>query len=288
MGKLVIDFEAAQEGRKVSSFELARYHAGELTTERAAEIEAALASDEALRAELEELKADEAAFKTSMPFSRFAADHEARLASRSPLAAAQQWFSEHLWQTVGGFAAATAAAIMLVFAPPAEFTRDSDPTSGIRLKGAARIGFFVQSDDGARWGADGEQLRQGDRIQFAVRDPQTARAMVIVGIDGRGAVSTYASAPVVSGTVKGATDEAARLIDRSLVLDDSLGAERFFVVYGDGDVEALRAQAERAAKELVDSGADLVTAEQLPLTRQDVQQSSVHIVKASADSGGTR
>ncbi len=293
--KRVIDLGGAAAGRKVSAFELARYHAGELSFERRGEIEALLANDSALSSELQELRAADAAFRTSMPFERFLSDHEARGASSAtsmPLNRGGLFarLCEIRWHLGGGVVAAAAAAFALaLFVPGNEPGVGDDTTMGSnRLKGAgAGIGFFVKSDEGARWGSDGERLRAGDRIQLAVKDPAGARSMVIVGVDGRGQVSTYVARRLSSGTPKGDGDASPRLLEQSLVLDDALGAERFFVVYGQStDVGALQGAAEAAARELarqISAGsagaASLAAIERLPLPASDVEQSSVHILK---------
>lgn len=291
----VVVLGRASVERKVSAFELERYHAGELSAERRQEIEALLAGDADLAAELDELRARDAAFRAHMPFERFIADHDARREATSGVARVRGFFRALRWQLGGGVVVAAAAAALALavlvpgndpdvdgtFPPPFE-------TSGeTRLKGGgARIGFFVKGDEGARWGSDGEELRAGDRIQLAVQDPAGARSMVIVGIDGRGQVSTYVARRLPTGTPKGERDAAPRLLDQSLVLDDAVGAERFFVLYSDEtDVEALERAALDAARELsarVTSGAgDLRSAERLPLSLDDVAQGSVHIVKVA-------
>lgn len=277
--KRVVDFEGSRGERQVSAFELARFHAGELSKERRAEIERLLASDASLAAELEDLRAGDAAFRTQMPFERFASDHEARAAKTGGLAGVLSRLRALRWHVGGGVVATAAAAILLVLLVP---TNDPgvDPTGGNRLKGpGARIGFFVKASEGPRWGTDGETLRAGDRIQFAVKDPDRARSMVIVGVDGRGEVSTYVARRMSTGTPKGEREGAPRLLEQSLVLDDAVGVERFFVVYGDTDVETLTRAAEAAAREVAQSGADLSTVERLPLSLDDVEQGSVHIRK---------
>lgn len=294
MSKLLIDFEEGRADREVSSFELSRYRAGELSADRRKEIEALLASDATLQAELDELAAEDAAFRTRMPFDRFAADHAARREAHSPAARATSWLKQHVWRATGGLVAATAAALVLVLVVPQP--GGGGPSvpgadSAVRIKGT-RIAFFVQDDGAARIGRDGEQLREGDRIQLAVKDPAGRSAMVVVGIDGRGSVSTYAAAPVLEGTIKGEGEgesrrERARLLEQSLVLDDAVGAERFFVVYGTGDVDALRTRVEDAAHKLAGASSDLAAAETLPLDKS-VEQYSVHIVKVPGAAGDTR
>lgn len=289
----VIDLGRPGGERGVSPFELERYLVGELDAERRREIESLLAADATLAAELDALRARDAAFRVAMPFERFLADHEARIEETSAAARVHAWWRSLRLPIGGGVIAAAAAAVALaVFLPePVDSGGASsripsvDEHGRTRLKGdGARIGFFVQVEGGARWGADGEELRAGDRIQLAVQDPEGARSMVIVGIDGRGEVSTYLARRLPTGTPKGESGPAPRVLEQSLVLDDAVGAERFFVLYGmDADVEKLEQAAVRAARELsakVARGAeDLRRQERLYLSLDDVEQGSVHIIK---------
>lgn len=268
------DLDAAEPGP--SGFELLRFVAGELSAERRGEIERLLAADPALKARVDALAADEraaqVAFALEVPLPRFLDELEKKAARRSPFA----WLrSLRLTGSLGALAAAAAAIVLFVRAP-------DDELAGTRTKGGARVGFFVKDDGGAHAGKAGEELTAGDRIQFAVRDDADMRAMVLVGVDGKGVVTVYA-AERVQGRVKG--EEKTRLLPASVVLDEATGAERFFVVYGTEDLDALRAEVEAAAHQLASSGSDLARTERLPLPDTHVQ-SSVHIVKiAPAPSG---
>lgn len=275
MHKPIFDFEDERRAeRAVSRHELRRYAAGELDEARRAEIGALLESDTSLQAELAELEAADRAFRSTMPFDRFLADHEARVAQRSALAPVKRWLSRFRWQAGGLIAATTAALLLLVFLPE----RPTPPKN--LLKGdEVRVGFFVREAEGARVGVDGERLQAGDQIQFAVRDDEESRSMVLLGIDGHGNVTTYVAAPLPEkGNEKGDGAHKPRLLEQSLVLDDAVGPERFFVVYGREAPAELASLAERAARELLEGGADLARAERLPLDEEHAQ-SSVHIVK---------
>ena len=251
----------------VSKHELSRFLAGECTPERRAHIEAALASDPALRAKADELVAEERAFRAAIPLERFLADHAAKTASRFA------WLKSLRIQTTLGLAVVmSAAALFLVVRGP-----DDGVERAIREKGG-RVGFFVRDHDSVHPGTAGEQLGEGDQVQFAVRDDVSHSAMVLVGVDGRGVVTVYDAEAIDHERAKGA--EKARLLPDSVVLDDATGAERFFVVYGDGAVDAVRATVEHAAQELASAHADLASTERLPLSKSYVQ-SSVHIVKVA-------
>ncbi len=70
-------------------------------------------------------------------------------------------------------------------------------------------------------------------------------------------------------------------LDDSLVLDDSLGPERFFAVYGGMDeIPSIKKAAERAAHKLVEQKADLSRVDELPLDLH-AKQGSVYIIKVA-------
>ena len=275
MIKPIFDFDEEREAREISVHELRRYHAGELDDQRRAAIAARVETDAVLRAELDELEATERAFKATHSFERFLSDHEARRRQQSALSSLQSRLRRFRWQASGLIAAGAAALLLLVVLPRGE-TRT--PRYG-GLKGAARVGFFVREHDGARIGVDGEQLPPGAQIQFAVRDDPQSSSMVLLGIDGRGHVTTYVAMHLRdAGNEKGSASDKARLLPQSLVLDEALGPERFFVVYGKEEPDALQAEAERAAKALLERETDLTRADRLSLGEGHAQ-SSVHIVK---------
>lgn len=263
----------------VTPHDLRRYHAGELSTERRAEIEATLATDAALQARLDDLKASDAAFKASMPFERFVADHEARAAATASAAARLAAWWRRLAMAGGASVLVAAAALVVAVnlgGPPSPDDIVQASADRERPKGAGvGIGYFVEEHDGVRIGHEGDAFAQGDRIQFAVRDAPEASAMVIVGVDGKGAVTTYAAQSLATREKGG----KARVLTESVVLDDAVGAERFFVVYGAGPLDALQRDAEAAARRLAADRADLAATRTLPIDDPRVVQSSVHIVK---------
>ena len=252
-----------------SKHELARFIAGELDAGRAREITALLANDAALKARHDDLvneqRAADAALKLEVPLERFLHDHAER--TTSPLAKLLRSMS---FKAGLGVVVAGAAAVLFTIHP-------ADPVYD-GLKGGARVGFFVKDVHDAHFGKDGEELSEGNQIQFAVRDDAARSAMVLVGVDGRGEVTVYDAEQIDHERAKG--DSKTRLLPDSVILDDSTGAERFYVVYGDGDVDAVRVKVEGAAKELAARHPNLLDAERLPLDDSYVQ-SSVHIVKVA-------
>ncbi len=252
-----------------SNHELRRFLAGELSPQRRAQIESDASLQDRLAKLAAEQRAEDAAFALEVPLPRFLADHETRTQPKGLFA--------RLLSTRFTFGAtalvAAAAAVFFVVRTPETAEYDG-------LKGDARVGFLVRDVNGVHFGTDGEQLSTGDQIQFKVKDDAKHGAMVLVGIDGRGAVTVYAS-ETVNERAKGVTQEKPRLLSESVVLDDATGAERFFVVYGDPPVDELRAEVEAAAKQLAKSGAPLTSIDKLPL-RSGRTQSSVHIMKVSS------
>lgn len=257
------DIDAEETG--VSNFELRRFLAGELSPERRAQIESDPSLADRLAKLAAEQRAEDAAFALEVPMPRFLADHEARTAKAPSLLSRLL----SLRFTVGASAlVATAAAVFFVVRTPDDPAYDG-------IKGDERVGFVVRESDGLRTGHEGEELRAGDQIQFLVRDDAKLASMVLVGVDGRGAVTVY-SAESVRERAKGVMQAKPRLLTESIVLDDAVGAERFFVVYADTDVDRLRREVEEAARKV--KASDVARTEKLPLP-SDYTQDSVHIVK---------
>lgn len=271
----------APEGDVVSRHELRRYLAGELSATRRAELEAQIGAEPALRARLDavaaEERAEDAAFRLEVPLPRFLEDHERRTRGTNGGLLARL---VGLRIVVGGSAlAAAAVALFFVVRTPSSARPNDEAWDG--LKGGARLGFFVRQEEGARLGVAGEELRPGDQIQFAVRDDEQKRSMVIVGIDSRGAVSVYAAEDLRDVRAKGDPNATGpRLLAASVVLDDAVGPERFFAVYGDIELDAVRRAAEDAARELVQQQRDLTHAEKLALP-STWTQSTIHIRKVT-------
>jgi hypothetical protein len=282
--------------REVTLFDVERHAVGELSGEAAARVQAALDADPTLAAVHAELVAADRAFLIEHPAPAFLARLDERRVQQTTgfarvVATLRSWVSGPL---VAAAAAASVVLFVVVQAPDktsatsATATTASTPTStsneATRSKGGpaqASLSFFVQNEDGsARVGRDGEVLHGGDRIQFVVTDlPRPA--LVIVGLDGTGHPTVYATEDDATRT-RSTPSTTPRALASSLVLDDSRGAERFFVVWGD-DAHALAQQVNEAAAQLaarVHAGGDLRTLTTLPLDDASTPQASTHIVKA--------
>ena len=257
--------------RAVSRFDVERFAVGALSGERALEVQRAIDTDPALKAFFEDVKASDAAFLIMAPPSSFMAARTTPGSWGTRLRAAVSSLQLQM-----GLGAAAAAAVVLI----AVSTPDG-PRPGTTSKGGphmAAVGFFVKDDSGARVGEAGEVLHPGDQIQLAVTDADHS-AMVVVGIDGNGVVSVYAveaTATVAKGAI------GPRVLPASLVLDDTVGVERFFVVYGDDAAtteRAVRAAADDIARAVKAGRIDLATVSALDLSADSFSQASIHIQK---------
>lgn len=258
---------------RVSRFDVERLAVGELTGADKARVEAAVKADPALQAFFDDVVAADKAFLFEHPPAAFFA-----AARPAPSLADKLRAFLTAPQLVASLCAAAAVAV-IVQAPIGEGPRE-------RSKGGAEtptVGFFVLEKDSAgdvaRLGHAGDALRAGDKIQLAVKDVDKV-VIVVVGVDGSGVVSVYAR-EAVSTTAKGPSTKA-RLLPASLVLDDTTGPERFFVVYGD-DLGATEAEATEAAaalaKDILAGTKNLVDVDRLAIDDDDVAQASIHIVK---------
>jgi hypothetical protein len=271
MDPLTFDLDApSQPECGVTRYSLRRFHAGELPADERTKLETHAVGCLDCQAVLEELKSDDAAFRTHLPFARFAAEQEKRAAAAQPVkqAAGRLW----AWVMGGGVTLALCAAGAVVLMPRA----NPEQEVGERLKGRApALGFVLKTDKGVRAGREGEKLHQGDQIQFMVRGKGADQSMVVLGIDGRGAVTVYHQGVTPKSTLDGASP-----LPDSVVLDDALGRERFFVLTADLPAERLLALAQAAAGALVKEGADLAAVERLPLD-VPAEQDSILIEKVS-------
>lgn len=180
---------------------------------------------------------------------------------------------------------AAAAAIALVVALPGAGGQDGIPGIGdragegmTRVMGAGveargpQLGFYVLEGGRSVLGAPGQRLSAGDRIQFWYKVARETTG-VVVGIDGRGAVTAYVAGEGGSLEVfRGGRDHVA---GSSVVLDDSRGPERFFLCTGLGGGAGVE-DVKRAAARLVEEGADIRDVERLPI---ECEQASVWINK---------
>ncbi|MFH1809925.1 MAG: hypothetical protein ABIJ09_14365 [Pseudomonadota bacterium] len=271
MASKLLDLTPHTTCSRVTSHRLQQHLVGEGTPEQRRDIDQHLETCLDCASLVAGLRSDAAAFSAVMPFERFAADFERRAqARRSWVEKLRAW----RWPALGSVAVAAAAAVVLLVVTPVD-------DSGLRSKGSdlAGIGYLVREPAGARRGDDGEQLKAGQQIQFLLRPARSARSVVLLGVDGRGAVTVY-HAEALTQQTKGV--ETLSPLPGSVILDDAVGPERFFAVFSDdGDVEMLHQLAQSAALKLVQEGVDLSRVERLPVDDPGVHQTSISIVKVA-------
>jgi hypothetical protein len=152
-----------------------------------------------------------------------------RIAAAAP--ARRRW--RGLWPSLG-MALAVGTAALVVAVRPRGATVDAT-----RTKGPAHLGFFVKHGDDVRRGGAGERVSPGDLVRFVVSTPQPAH-LAIVGVDARGAASTYFPPAGAADSVAAGADIE---LPRATLLDDTLGPETVAAFFCERpvDLTALRA-----------------------------------------------
>ena len=144
----------------------------------------------------------------------------------------ERWRTPLLALAGGGMAAMVVAMIAL---PGGEGQLDPSAAIGNSLKGITDLNAALHRDGRVTEVTDVTRVRAGDELQFAV-DTGTYDHLVLVGVDGTGAITVYlpadggASLPVVPG--------AGRLLDRGFRLDDAPGPEVFVAFLPDEPIDA--------------------------------------------------
>ena len=240
---------------------LQRHLLDELTPGERREIEAELASDPTLRAELDRIRAEDAAFFVRFPASRLVPQIAARIdrASRRRRAA----------PPLLGALAAAAAVLVLLVARPGEIDRGGD---GDREKsGEPHLWIFRQTGPRAEELHDGALVGQGDVVQlrFAPADRPYA---VILSIDGAGAVTLHS--PSGEAEPSAVSPRGAIDLPYAYRLDAAPGFERFVLLTSRHPLRPAEVMAAARAV-AADRRADVP----LPLD-SDVEQTSVVLRKA--------
>jgi hypothetical protein len=129
-----------------------------------------------------------------------------------------------------------------------------------RSKGAARIDFFVKSNDGVRRGTPGEVVRGGDALRFVVPRAES-RYVVILGRDSRGVSSVYFPAGREGERVPASAEPVGSglALPSSVVLDDAPGSERLYAVFCEqpAPVAELARELERSGRIAAREGCEL-------------------------------
>lgn len=228
---------------------LDRYAVGEaLTDDERRRVEATLASDPRARAFVEEARLPPTPLSRPRP-------------SRSAL--------RRTWAPVLGVFA-LAATLMLVttlgtsnpgLMPSGDVPADLADLAN-RTKGAAKLELIVRRADGTTTTAlPDEVLHPGDAVRFRVSFP-AARHVAVVGVDSARAVSAYVP---TQGALVAMGPSKDHVFDGSVVLDSTLGPERFIAVFCAAPIDLARVLAAAShALERADGHVDHMAALDLP------------------------
>ena len=132
-----------------------------------------------------------------------------------------------------------AAGLVLVLAAAPLVVRQMIDAGAVREKGGIGLRVFVKTADGSRPAMQGERLRAGDAIKFAV-SPGGQRYVMVVNVEETGKVTRYYPRDEQSAP----TDpHREAVLPTSITLDDYHGVERVYAVFSDkplafGDVAA--------------------------------------------------
>ncbi|WP_437687382.1 DUF4384 domain-containing protein [Sorangium sp. So ce176] len=224
----------------LSELRLDELTAGQLDPAAAQEARAHVAGCARCAARLFEIEAARDAFAASAPPLRL--DRGApqdRAASAASAATTTRPPRRWLAPVVASALAAAAAALLFFRAAP-DPVGGAPESPGERIKGANRIGFYVKRGGSVQPGGAGERLHPGDAIQFTYSATE-ALYLVILSVDGASQASVYYPSGPVAARIEPGRDV---LLPQSTVLDDTLGAERF---YGLFCAEAVAVEPLRAA-----------------------------------------
>jgi hypothetical protein len=272
------------EHTHLSQLAVERFLLGELVGEARGRVEADISACPTCSSRVDETAADDRAFALRP------VPAEIRELSRRSVSRPALWRSRWLIAVPTAAAAAVIAVVLWSNGPPEGRSpseaglvpgigdRVADDT--LRLKGSAtapigvnplNLGFNVSRGGAESVGRSGERLAAGDRIQFWYDGPG-APAFALIGIDGRGVVTTYFPNPGGAGRALAAGRGLS--LGAAIELDDARGIERFFLCAGPD--AAVLDRVRNAAQSLAEARADLSIADRLPLA---CDQASVWIRK---------
>jgi hypothetical protein len=119
--------------------------------------------------------------------------------------------------------ALAAAALLLWVVRP----RDRVEPGDVRSKGASRLELFVEHHGAVRAAGPDELVIPGDRLQFAYSSAD-AQFLAIIGVGATGTASVYYASDDVAAPISVGEHVT---IDRSIVLDDTLGTETIYGLF---------------------------------------------------------
>jgi hypothetical protein len=188
------------------------------------------AFDEKTRAQLAELRQQNAAFHAARDANAWCMELEKRRAAQRPESKPTTQWTGFLRPRWGGPILATAfAALVWVQVQEPTPSAPLSPPSGIRSKGDLRLDLRVSWIEGTQSRAlmSGDITHPGDVIQLQVTGAVQRKDMVVFSIDGRGALTLhYPKNPGEPLAQDG-------ILPRSFELDDAPAFERFFLVSGE-------------------------------------------------------
>lgn len=246
--------------------ELRRFAYGELSPERASQLETLLANDPVAQARVDAMIAERNAFAERENVGAVSA----RIveAADAPVASKRGW----LWALVGT-AVAGAAAAMFVVGP---LNTGSDPAaSTTRTKGGGPgLELYVKDATGVRRAKPGIRLTEGDQIQLKYAASGLPHLMV-VSVDARGLVSPlYPDGPGESLKVD---PSGLHVLDGSIILDDAKGPEHIIGLFS---AEPLTYdEVRQAAQDALRARREAAHLPELALPRKDVVETRVMIIK---------
>jgi hypothetical protein len=124
---------------------------------------------------------------------------------------------------------AVAVVLWLVLGP----AKPVDNIPEVAIKGGPALQVYARSDQRVFRVRDGEVLRAGDEIRFAVT-PAGASYVLIASVDGRGHVTIYVP---YDGLESVAIDpHHPSELPGSIILDDAMGPERLFAIFSTAPV----------------------------------------------------
>lgn len=216
----------------VSKLTLGRFVTGELDTDEATAVEQSIAADPALAAQvarIQQARSAVAPFDAAALRARAAEASEDVAMVTPPAANDNRAF-------LAVIPILLAAAVALFFVIPSA----DQPVDRVTLRGASVLQVYHLESAGLS-SYDDRALSSGDVLGFKV-DPGTHDSVVLLSVDGHGALTVHYPA---EGTTEPLTGAGVQALPGSIILDDAPGPEHFVAVFGKSVTEA-RTQAQRA------------------------------------------
>lgn len=160
---------------------------------------------------------------------------------------------------------ATAASALVMIVILWLWLDSSEEKTGIRVKGAVELSFFVDHLGTGRPGVPGEVLREGDRIRLAVT-PARHRYVFVLSVTDDGQLTPLYPQTWSQGIAVASTRRV--LLEGSVILDDHLGDERIFALFSNEalDPQRVRSAASRAVDAARSAGRGVREMSRLPLS----------------------